>query len=264
MSKTPKSKASRKALAPDNLAEFSSCTPFPIIARKVKREWPDPHPRILAYRERGQQHKREVDDLLSRALNDGDSRAVDLLLRLAIGCTEALDALARERPELLRPHARKRITWPALISRKGEQAKINKWLMDEVTLGTESPHSGRWHPTSPATQQAQGLHNWLHANAVILKLSEISPETIHQWFETGWSRLMVATNNRPDQQPYLCEIGKSAVGKNSTKRGMSAQTEGMKRDDVIAKIKEELWDSFRSLYKFPPKRPPISGGDASS
>jgi len=75
---------------------------------------------------------------------------------------------------------------------------------------------------------------------------------------------MVATNNRPDQQPYLCEIGKSAVGKNSTKRGMSAQTEGMKRDDVIAKIKEELWDSFRSLYKFPPKRPPISGGDASS
>jgi hypothetical protein len=40
------------------------------------------------------------------------------------------------------------------------------------------------------------------------------------------------------------KLGKFAVGKKSTSRGMSEQTPGMRRDDVRAEIKRRVREAF--------------------
>jgi len=210
LSENPKSKRSRKgpsvqssfarwtAIADERResgerALFSQCTPFMTITRREKKEWPEPRPGVWAYREQGQDHKRQLDRLLSRALHDGDSRAVDLLLRLAWGAVSALDTLARDRPEVLRPFARDQIMWPAFIGKKRALSgtkrdgppSLNEWLIHTIELGKDSPHRGQWNPHSLATAQAIVMHHWLAENQGALNLPDLTKATLDCWFKIG-------------------------------------------------------------------------------
>jgi hypothetical protein len=54
----------------------------------------------------------------------------------------------------------------------------------------------------------------------------------------------------PEEIPWLAPVGnsaiESAIGKRSNRRGMSEQTQGMKRDDMRAGIKRH-WNAFDKL-----------------
>jgi len=246
--------------SPDS-ASFGSCSPFFVRVRpefRVKWEYQPSSVRMTDYEERRLAQQSFLEDLIVYGLHHGDPAAVKLLMEIAEGYTLALNRIAIERPELLRPLARERIMWPALISSKKSQNEEIMPMMKHLELGTQSVMGGRWHSKSPATVQAACMHRWLLDNAKILNLPPFSNGVRRQWFDTAWAALLEVTNNRPDLNPHLAPIGKNAIGKKSTSRGMAEQTQGMKQHDVVASIKGQLWRSYQNFVRFPTKRPPDS------
>jgi len=185
---------------------------------------------------------------LYRLADNGDQSAITILANMAYHSVDFLEKITRREPELLRPFARQCLVWPALISRKKARNEINQWLLRELQVNADKP-AGKWNPNSPATATAICMEGWLKQNADELGLPELNAGTVKKWFEKGWEALLIATEFKPEDNEFLAEIGKSAKGKKSTSRGMAAQTPGMLRDDVRAKIKELVFKSFHNVVK---------------
>lgn len=259
MKKVQSKRMPESALRWEAKALFSGCTPFPIPERKKARTYPKLYPRIWnppgEYEEMALLQKPYVDRLLSRSLEEADPRAVDLLLRMAWGCVAALDTLARERPELLQPLARKLIMWPAFIGKKsalsGERKKrkdgkrsLNEWLIDTIELGADSPHKGNWNPYSPATQAAIGMHKWLGENRETLKLPELTQKTVDCWFELGWKALLAATNWHPEKHEYLREIGRHYASHSKNTGAQKEVTPATRETNIRGGIRKQVRQSF--------------------
>ena len=219
-----------------------SCTSFPLPSvrkRKPRSEcsW------VLAPSEAFMQ---ELQGLCSSA-RSGDDRALWSIVEIAKVSTSLLQDVAADQPERLIPIASRDIVWPAFIGPKAASLRMNKRLIRDLQVGQNAPNRGKWKPDSPSTVAAICMASWLERNRESLGLPPLSRKTQDAWFDVGWRALLLATKGAPELHPYLKTIGRSAIGKRSTTRGMPAQTPGMLRDDVRAKIKGNILESFRSL-----------------
>ena len=157
-------------------------------------------------------------------------------------------------PEFLRPTARGCAVWPEFVGKNPGLRKHHKWLVKQLELGEDDIARAPFRADSPATKQAGLMLRWLRENQRALALPDLTQETKGQWFQAGWKHLLIASKGRPDKNVVLAAIGKSAIGKKSTSRGMAVQTDGMKRDDVNAKIRAIIWSSFRTLTRHSPNK----------
>jgi hypothetical protein len=229
-------------------------TPFPLPPSGTEIETRPPERWLTAHEMEELGDQARLRNLVHECALGGDKEAVTFLIKSTWEHLMALNDLVKRCPELVRPFSRKEVMWPGFIG-KGSKKK-REMLIKRLELGKESPYQGPWHPDAPSTKMVIRIDGWLKENSDLLRLPVLTDKTRDVWFERGWKALLEATNNRPDQHPFLAEIGRSAVrttndGK-ADRRGMSAQTEGMKRDDVIAKIKEILRKTFSTYTKFAP------------
>jgi len=187
-----------------------------------------------------------VDDLIRLARTE-HPLPVGTLHRIAVRTVCALYDIAGERPDVLRPLARRESSWPALIGRKRFFKQLNERLMKNLQLGEGAAFSNRgWQPSAPSTQAALDLFLTAQLYQKDWNLPALTEKKKRTWFEVAWQN-MLNDGIVPEKISWLAPLGKSAIGKRSISRGMPAQTEGMKRDDMRAEIKRQIWNAFDKL-----------------
>jgi hypothetical protein len=161
---------------------------------------------------------------------------------------DAVNSGVEQRPELFLKFSRNSVVWPALISRKRAIKLGNERLMKTLQLGEGDVYFSKkeWRLSAPSTQAALGLFLTALVRREAWKLPPLTQKTKRIWFDTSWDDLL-RQGIAPEQVPKLAKLGKSAIGKKSISRGMPEQTEGMKRDDVRAEIKRQVWNAFNRL-----------------
>jgi hypothetical protein len=166
---------------------------------------------------------------------------------ITLEMVSALNSIAEEQPEIILPISRRQIAWPAFISRKRALKASNAKLMEALQLGEGGPYSKRqWQLSARSTQAAVGLFETARLHKKEWDLPPLTEKNKRAWFEASW-KYMLKEGIVPEETPSLAQLGKSAIGKRSISRGMSDQTEGMRRDDVRAEIKRQLWNAFDRL-----------------
>lgn len=205
--------------------------------------------RILQSAERldvSAQVTRSVSDLI-RLAQTGNPYLVGTLHSIAVKIVGALNSIAMKKPEVVRPMASREFSWPALIGRKRFIKQTNERLMKILQLGEGDVFTTRgWQLSAPSTKAALDLFltaQFFEEDSNLPPLTEKSKKT---WFEVAWQR-MLKEGIEPEKIPWLAPLGKSAIGKKSISRGMPTQTDGMKRDDVRAEIKRQIWNAFDKL-----------------
>jgi hypothetical protein len=193
----------------------------------------------------GQALKMSAD--LIRLAQTGRELPLSVLLWITCDMVSGLNSISRKQPELVLESSRGIFLWPAFISRKRAVKLDNAKLMDTLQLGEGGPYSKRqWQLSAPSTQYAIRLFVTAQLNKKAWDLPPLTEKSKRTWFEASWKE-MLRVGIVPEEAPVLAQLGKSAIGKRSISRGMSKQTEGMKRDDVRAEIKRQLWNSFDKL-----------------
>jgi hypothetical protein len=239
---------------------YQQCSAFPIQASwKAKRRGRKIEPELPFEQLRKCTEMASTLAALLRTLaQQGNSDSAEMLLELAGNYVEQLHFLAMTHSEILRGHAREMIVWPYFISRKKWFRRHGDELLKKLEVGAKPLVGGTWHGNAPAHVTACLLMVWLQNNQTTLRLPQLTKDSLLVWFEIAWQRLLFETNNRPDQDAFFGSIGKSALGKKSTSRGVPEQTERMAQSDVRAKIKEIVKKSFIKLFpNFPSESPPI-------
>jgi hypothetical protein len=198
--------------------------------------------------DRSKQIEQAMSDL-TRLAQTGDQRIAAELHWIAVKAIVALNWLVMKKPEVLRPIARGEFCWPALIGRKRSIKQTNLRLIKTLELGEEeeSAFSKRgWQMSAPSTQAAMDLFLTALSYEDDWELPPLTEKTKRTWFEVAWQQ-MLNDAIEPEKIPWLAQLGKSAIGKRSISRGMPAQTERMKRDDMRAEIKRQIWNAFDKL-----------------
>jgi hypothetical protein len=185
---------------------------------------------------------------VTRLAQAGDTRMVAQLHWIAVKAIVALNWLVMKKPEVLRPIARKEFCWPALIGRKRSIKQTNDRIIKILQLGEEEEMFSRrgWQMSAPSTQAAFDLFLTALSYQDDWKLPPLTNKTKRTWFEVAWQQ-MLNDGIKPEKIPWLAPVGKSAIGKRSISRGMSDQTDGMKRDDVRSEIKRQVRNAFDKL-----------------
>jgi hypothetical protein len=187
-----------------------------------------------------------VSDLI-RLARAGNPLLVGTLHGIAVRTIGALYDIAAKRPEVVRPIARREFSWPALIGRKRFIKQLNERLMKNLQLGEGDGFSNRgWQLSAPSTQAALDLFLTAKLYEEDWNLAPLTEKNKRTWFEVAWQR-MLNEGIVPEKIPWLAPLGKSAIGKRSISRGMPAQTDGMKRDDMRAEIKGQIRNAFDKL-----------------
>jgi hypothetical protein len=185
---------------------------------------------------------------ITRLAQAGDARMVAKLHQIAVKAIVGLNWLMLKKREIVRPIARKEFCWPALIGRKRSIKQTNERIIKIIELGAdEALLSNRgWQMSAPSTQAAFDLFLTAVSYQDDWKLPPLTGKTKRTWFGVAWQQ-MLNDGIGPEKIPWLAPVGKSAIGKRSISRGMPAQTEGMKRNDLRAEIKRQVWNAFEKL-----------------
>ena len=192
------------------------------------------------------QCEQSLSDLIC-LVETGDTLLVGTLHAVAVKAVGALNSIAANKPQIVRSLARNQFSWPALIGRKRLIKQINERLIKHIQLGEGEIFSRReWQLSAPSTQAALDLFLTAKMYRDDWNLPPLTEENKRQWFEIAWKK-MLEEGILPEEIPWLAIVGKSAKGKRSVTRGMSEQTEGMKRDDVRAEIKRQVRNAFEKL-----------------
>jgi hypothetical protein len=192
----------------------------------------------------------QVEQMLSnciRCASTGDPIMLNRLVAIAVHIIRSLDEIVINTPEVVHPISRNLFFWPGLIGRKRSLKQSNERLIKLIQLGAGDKISMRgWQISAPSTKAAFDLFLTAHDFQRDWNLPPLKQQNKKKWFEVAWQQML---NDRifPEAIPWLAPVGKSAIGKRSISRGMSKQTEGMKRDDVRAEIKRQVWNAFEKL-----------------
>ena len=125
--------------------------------------------------------------------DNGDEKALRLLIDVAKHAVEGLEDITRRQPDLLRPFARKSSLWPSFIGKKRKAlAALHKARLRELQIGADNPYRGNWQYESPATATAIYMHRWLLLYQSVLRLpASNEPGAASKWFAVGWLALLV-------------------------------------------------------------------------
>ncbi len=169
------------------------------------------------------------------------------LVEIAVHIIRSLDEIAINTLEVVHPISRNLFLWPGLIGRKRFFKRWNERLIKLIQLGTGDKISMRgWQISAPSTEAAVDLFLTAHDFQRDWNLPPLKQENKKKWFDVAWQQ-MLNDGIFPEAISWLAPVGKSAIGKRSISRGMSKQTEGMKRDDICAEIKRQVWNAFEKL-----------------
>jgi hypothetical protein len=195
--------------------------------------------------------QRSVNQLIGLA-ETGDEFSIILLFMIAVQTVGAINSGATERPDIFLKFSRNLITWPALISRKRAFKLANEALMKRLQLGEGDVYFSKkeWQPSAPSTQAALGLFFTALVRRERWELPPLTAKTKRIWFEKSWAEVL-REGIAPEEVPKLAKLGEFTIGKESISRGMPEQTEGMKRDDMRAEIKRQLWNAFDRVVANP-------------
>jgi len=178
--------------------------------------------------------------------NKTKQRAIERLVRETWMHVEHLNGIAKRRPDLLIPIARRRIAWPGFISRKRAFQKENANLMARIELGANSDYSDRqWRPDARATRGAQWVYGWGIGMTKKWRLPPLTRKNKRRWFDKAWRWMLKNLQITPEKDPLLGPLGNSA----------KAQKWHYKREDpkermplaVRAEIKRQIWKAFDRL-----------------
>jgi hypothetical protein len=179
-----------------------------------------------------------------------ERRRIERLLEKASKYVQQLNEIAKSRPELLVPIARKLIKWPGFISPKHAFQKQNDELINEIQLGVDSPFSPkRWRPSAPTTQMAIDIYKLCCTYEKQWQLPPLTKETKRLWFDRGWDYRVNVLGIVPEKDPVLARLGKSAARERSgldNKSVLAAKYRG-RACDVRAEIKRQVWNTFNRM-----------------
>jgi hypothetical protein len=141
--------------------------------------------------------------------DNGDEKALRLLIDIAKGAVQGLEDITRRQPDLLRPFARRSSLWPSFIGRKRKAlAVLHKARLRELQIGADNPYRGNWQYESPATTTAIYMHRWLLLYRSVLRLpASNEPGAASRWFAVGWRALLVRTDGHPEKDNFLKQLG---------------------------------------------------------
>jgi hypothetical protein len=191
-----------------------------------------------------------VHDLI-RLAKTGHQFPVTTLFMLTGEMVGALNSIADSQPELLFPLSCNVFVWPAFISRKREYRRANEKLMSDLRLGEDGIYGKKkWQVSALSTQGALGFLFNAMLRQEVLSLPPLTKATKRAWFEASWNDCL-ARGIRPEEGK-LRPLGEAAIKPkraimHANLRGMPEQTEAMKRDDMRAEIKRQVWKAFNSL-----------------
>jgi hypothetical protein len=175
------------------------------------------------------------------------------LLDSATTVIAILGAIAKNKPEVLRPFARRLMVWPDLIGVKEGYRENNEWLLKHLEVGKECSIRGKWNPNAPATQTALCMWTWLQTNQSALELPRLTQITRKQWFKAGWTALLDVTKQHPEKNAYLRQIG-SHYGGHSRKTGAQKKvTPATCESNIRAGIRKQISQSFFNLTRHLPR-----------
>ena len=231
---------------------FLHCTPYK-FGRNVtdgKKRPPD-----VKTSERLDDHEliimRQVQEQLGRQLRlaeNGDKRALDLLVNTARRSTQFLELLAWKNPCLLHAYSTTALTWPAFISNNKYINKNSRRLNQRLKLASKCSMKGSWNPYSKSTLEAITMLDWLLQNTDILQLPALSNKTWDKWFEVGWERILWETNNQPENNQQLRTIG-ARQGHTKTDSAFLTKSARTLKSNIRDRLKAALRASFKSLTK---------------
>jgi len=170
--------------------------------------------------------------------------AAEQLLHLVTDFVVALDQLAHQNPELLRPLVKANLGWPCVLSAKRESVTDGLAIVKLLGVGEEADFGisakKRWQVfgSTRANEVAVDIVCTIKANQKWLAyrkgfiherknipchmefpsppkwvldcaaLPPFSKASAVQWFEIGWQAILEATNGQPENDARLREIGK--------------------------------------------------------
>jgi hypothetical protein len=221
------------------------------MADKAKRERPTEVERLKGERARIEERLRvcdhagnSVSDLI-RLAEAGDKLSVTMLAMLAVITVDALNSIAKRRPELILPFSRNGVSWPALISRKRAFIRENNELMDTLQLGKGGIYSERkWQPAAATTQAAIGLLINAQSKRTALHLPPLTKRTKRRWFEVSWKDFL-DRGIKPEESEKLARLGNSKATK--TPKYCKHLFKRTRDANVRAEIKARVWDAFDQL-----------------
>src|SRR4029077_3572199 len=151
--------------------------------------------------------------------------------------------IAKSRPELVIPIARRKIVWPGFISRKRAFQKENAKLLVRSELGRNSNYSDReWRPDAAATRGAHWVYSWGELRKAEWGLPKLTRKNKRTWFDKAWRCMLRDLHVTPQNDPHLGSLGKSA--KRHYKREDPKERMPLA---VRAEIKRQIWKAFDTL-----------------
>ena len=230
---------------------FAACTPL-LVPRPIEEQEPEliglhTVATLLSWCE-SDEEREHLEDLFVRA-DRGDGPAIRSLLDGAFTAIKFLRVIAQRNPDVLRPYARKAPLWPDLIGKRKVSIEWNRWLLDTLEVGKESPLRGKANYKAHATQTAALILYWLQENQATLGLPILTLRTRKQWFEIGWDALLYVSGEHPEKDNYLRQIG-SHYGQHSKNIGAQEKvTPATREANIRAGIRKQVWQSFRSITR---------------
>jgi hypothetical protein len=183
--------------------------------------------------------------------DNGDKKALRLLIDVAKVAAQGLDNIAHRRPHLLRPFARKSSLWPSFIGRKTKAlTSWHRMRLSELQIGADNPYAGNWQIDSPATQTVILMHRWLCINQFALRLpASNEPGAVSKWFVVGWRALLVRTDGHPEKDNFLKQLGQRKLKHTAARyKGgkLPSQSEAVNRR---AEIKRRLKQAYLGFVR---------------
>ena len=185
--------------------------------------------------------------------DNGDEKALRLLIDIAKGAVQGLEDITRRQPDLLRPFARKSSLWPSFIGKKGKAlATLHKARLRELEIGEDSPYRGNWQYESPATATAIYMHRWLSLYQSVLRLpASNEPRTASKWFDVGWRALLVRTDGHPEKDNFLKPLGQRRLKRTAERyKGgkLPPQSEAVnRRAEIRRRVKQAYLGFVRNV-----------------
>lgn len=185
--------------------------------------------------------------------DNGDQKALGLLIDVATHAVQGLEDIARRQPHLLRPFARKSSLWPSFIGRKTKAlAVLHKRRLRQLQIGADAPYRGNWQFQSVATLTAIYMQRWLKINQWGLRLpSSDGPGAASKWFDVGWQRPARTHQWSSEEDKFLKPLGQRGLPRIAEryKRGkLPKRSEAVnRRAEIRRRVKQAYMGLVRNV-----------------
>lgn len=192
-------------------------------------------------------------EIIRRLADEGDPKALGMLIGTATETTQDLHNIAERDPELLHPHSKMSELWPAMIGKHAAIRERNDLLIGRLKLSKEGLSNSRFQLTSKATETARAILESLHEYQKKLNLPPLSKATRDEWFKMGWRMWCIEKESDPNNYNLLRAVVIGAAESEWDRRGHNEKGEKRSKDNsafeniVLQRIKSAVKQGFNSI-----------------